>query len=147
MSPQSQFWIFLLRRSCLAGVDVSCSGFMEAGCRRSLGLRPMVNSMGVLSLKVTCVFLIVAALRINWAGICTRVIWCRFFEAVSTSTKRNFLKHPSQLGLAMVYAILSEVSSYCAFDRISACHEVDGRSKSHKSSSDSSEKCPSTHEA
>ena len=40
----------------MVGVDVSCSGFMEAGSRRSLGLRPMANSMGVVPLKVTCVF-------------------------------------------------------------------------------------------
>ena len=63
------FGISSLRRSCLVGVDVSCSGFMEAVSRRSLGLRPMANSMGVLPLKVTCVFLTVAALRINWAGV------------------------------------------------------------------------------
>ena len=36
----------------MVGVDVSCSGFMEAGSRRSLGLRPMASSMGVLPIKV-----------------------------------------------------------------------------------------------
>ena len=51
--------------SCLVDVDVSCSGFMEAGSMRSLGLRPMANSMGVLPLRVTCVFLTVAAFLIN----------------------------------------------------------------------------------
>ena len=69
-------------------MDVSSSGFMEAGSRRSLGFRPMASSMGALPLKVTCVFLTVAALRINWAGvICARVVWSRFLEAVSTSAK------------------------------------------------------------
>ena len=52
-------------RGCKLFWNVSCSGFMEAGSRRSLGLRPMANSMGVLPLKGTCVFLTVAALRIN----------------------------------------------------------------------------------
>ena len=94
------------RNSCLVGVDVSCSGFMEAGSRRSLRLRPMANSMGVLQLKVTCVFLTVAALRINWAGvICARVVWSRFFEAVSTSAKRKFLEQS--------YTRLSSVRPWC----------------------------------
>ena len=49
---------------------------IEAGSRRSLGLRPIANSIGVLPLEVTWVFLSVAALRINWAGvICARVVW------------------------------------------------------------------------
>ena len=48
--------------------------------------------IGVLPLKVTCVFLIVAALRINWAGVIwDKVILFRFFDAVSTSAERNFL--------------------------------------------------------
>ena len=51
----------------MVGVDVSRSGFMEAGSRRSLGLRPMANSLGVLPLEVTCENLTVVALRINWA--------------------------------------------------------------------------------
>ena len=71
---------------------MSCSGLMKTGSRRSLGFRPIASSMGVLPLKVTCVFLTVAALRINWVGvICARVVWSRFLEAVSTSAKRNFL--------------------------------------------------------
>ena len=36
---------------------------------RSLGRLYMANSTGVLPLRVTCVFLTVAALRINWAGV------------------------------------------------------------------------------
>ena len=55
--------------SCLVGVDVSCSGFMEAGSMRSLGLVPTASSIGVLPHKVTWVFLTVAALRINRAGV------------------------------------------------------------------------------
>ena len=81
-----------LRRSCLVGVDVSCSGFMEAGSRRSLGLRPMANSIGVLQLEVIGVLLTVAALRIKWSGVIgARVVRSLFFEAVSASAKRNFL--------------------------------------------------------
>ena len=87
----AKFWISSLRRSCLVDVDVSCSGFIEAGSRRSLGLRPSANSMGVLPLEVTRVFLTVAALRINWAGVlCAKVVWSRFLEAVSTSAKKLF---------------------------------------------------------
>ena len=37
-------------------VDVSCSGFMEAGSMRSLGLLPMANSIRVLPLKVSLCF-------------------------------------------------------------------------------------------
>ena len=77
-------------------MDVSCSGFMETGSRRSLGFLPMASTTGVLPLKVTSVFLTVAALHINWAGvICGRVVWSRLFEAVSTSDKRNFLNSRS----------------------------------------------------
>ena len=36
----------------MVGEDVSFSGFIDAGFRRSLGLRPMTNSIGVLPLKV-----------------------------------------------------------------------------------------------
>ena len=76
----AKFWISSLRRSCLVDVDVSCSGFVEARSRRSLGLRPSANSMGVLPFEVTRVFLTVAALRINWAGVlCAKVVWSRFF--------------------------------------------------------------------
>ena len=60
-------------------------------------------------------FLIVAALRINWAGvICDRVALSKFLEAVSTSA--------------------------------AAYHEDDGKPCLHKFLSDSSAKCPSTHE-
>ena len=78
----------------MVGADVSCSGLKEAGSKRSHGLRPMTHSIGVLPLKVTCVFLTVAALRINWAGvICARVAWSKILEAVSTSAHRNFLNN------------------------------------------------------
>ena len=76
----ANFSISSLRRSCLVGVDASYSGVMESVSKRSLGLRPLANSTGGVSFKTTCVFLTVAALRINWAGvICNRVVWSRFF--------------------------------------------------------------------
>ena len=84
------FRISSLRRSCLVDVDVCCSGFMKAGSMRSLGLLPMANAMGVLPLRVTCVFLTVAALRINLAGVSCLV---QFWEGVSTSAQRNFLRN------------------------------------------------------
>ena len=43
---KANFWISSSRRSCLVGVDVSCSGLMDAGSMRSLGLLPMANSIG-----------------------------------------------------------------------------------------------------
>ena len=64
---------------------------MPAGSMRSLGLFPVANSIGVLPLRVTCVFLTVAALRINWAGvICERVVLSKLLEAVSAGAERNF---------------------------------------------------------
>ena len=65
VSSHGQFLNFFIEKSCLVGVDVRCSGFVEAGSRRSLGLRPMANSIGVVPLKVIWVFLTVAALRIK----------------------------------------------------------------------------------
>ena len=121
---------------------------MKARFMRYLGPLPMANSMGVLPLRVTCVFLTVAAFRINWAGvICARVVWSRFLEAVSTSAERNLVVHPSQLDLAKECAVQKEIFEYCAFDRMPAYHEVDGKPCLHKSPSDSSGKCPPTHGA
>ena len=106
------FWISSLKKSCLVGVDVSYSGFMEAGSRRSLGLRRMANSMGVLPLEVTCVFLTVAPLRINWAGvICASVVWSRFLEAVSTSVKRYFLNNRTPISARFGHGVCGPVGS------------------------------------
>ena len=75
----ANFWMSSLRRSCLFGVDATCSGFMEAGSTRSLGLRPMANSTASYHSSLSEYFLTVAALRINWADvICDRVVWSRF---------------------------------------------------------------------
>ena len=105
-----KFGISSPRRSCLVGVDVSCSGFMEAGSRRSLGLRPMDSSMGVLPLEVTCVFVTVAALRINWAGvICAKVVRSRLWEAVSTSAKRNFLNNRTPISARFGHGVCGPV--------------------------------------
>ena len=118
----------------MVAVDLSCSGFMEAGSRRSLGLRPMASSMGVLPLKVTCVFLTLAALRINWAGvICARVVWSKFLEAVSTSAKRNFLEQ-SYIHVSSVWPCC--MWSCCAFGRMPACREDGGKPHLHKSPSE-----------
>ena len=106
-----------LRRSCLVDVDVSCSGFMKVRFMRYLGPLPMANSIWVLPLRVTCVFLTVAAFRINWAGvICAREVWSRFLEAVSTSVERNFVVHPSQLDWAKECAGPLGIFEYCAFE-------------------------------
>ena len=57
----------------------------------SLSLLPMVKSIGVVPLTVTCVFFFVAALRINWAAVIwDRVVLSRFFEPASTGAERNF---------------------------------------------------------
>ena len=86
-------------RSCLVCVDVSCSGFMEAGSMRSPGLLHIANSVNVLPLRVTSVFLTVAALRISWAGvICDRVVSSRFLEAVSTCAERKLFNSRTPCG-------------------------------------------------
>ena len=95
-------------------------------------------------------FLTVAVLRINWAGvICARVVWSRFLEAVSTSAEREIswtIELPSQLDMATVCAVLSEFSLHYALDRMLACHADDGKPRLHKSPAGSSGKCPSIHE-
>ena len=123
-------------------VEVSFSGFTEAASMRSLGLFPMANSRGVLPLRVTWVFLTVAALRINWAGvICDRVVWSRFLEAVLL----NRTSISARFGHG-VCAVQLEVSSHFAFVGMPACHVHDGKPYLRKSCSDSSGKCPSIHE-
>ena len=84
------------------------------------------------ALRVTCVFLTFAALRINWAGvICDRVvlskkknIW-RLCPRVPRETSWTIV-HSFQLDLAKEYAVLSGGSSHHAFDRMLARHENDG---------------------
>ena len=64
----------------------------KLGSMRSLGLLPMANSTGVLPHRVTCAFLTVATLSINWAGVtCDRVVLSNFLEALATSAGGNFL--------------------------------------------------------
>ena len=100
-----------LERSCLFGVEVTCSAFMKTGFMRSRGLLPRLVPKGVVRLRVTCVFLNVADLRFNWARvICAKVVWYRF-EAVSTSADRNFLNNRTpQLDLDRECSVLLEVS-------------------------------------
>ena len=57
----SQLLNLLIEEVLLVGMDDTCSGFMEAGSMISLGLLPMANSVGVVPLRVTCVFLTVVA--------------------------------------------------------------------------------------
>ena len=96
------------------------------------------------------VFLTVAALRINWAGvICARVVWSRFFEAVSiTSAKINFLNSRTPISARFGHGVcgLVAISSRCEFGR-PASREDDGKPYLHKLPSGSSGTCPSTHEA
>ena len=119
----ANFGISSLRRSCSVGLDVSCSGFMEPGSMRSLGLLPMASSKGVLPHKVTWVFVTVTALRINWAGVIwDRVDSSRLLEAVSTSAERNFLNNRTPISPRFGQGVCGPVGSllYCAFDR-NAC--------------------------
>ena len=63
-------------------------------CKISASVFSLLDFIGDLPLRVTCVFLTVAALRINWPRvICDRVVLSRVLEAVYTSAKRNFLNH------------------------------------------------------
>ena len=119
----ANFWIYSLKRSCLVDVDVSCSGFMEARSMRSLGLHEMANSKGVLPLRVTCVFLTVAALRINWAGVIfARVVWPKFSEAVSTSAEWNFLNNRTPISARFGQGVCGPVGSlFSLCIRLEAC--------------------------
>ena len=75
---------------------------------RSLGLLPMANSIGVLPLRVTCVFLTVAALRINWAGVSCLV---QFLEGVSTCAERNFLRNRTPISARFGQGLCGPVGS------------------------------------
>ena len=62
------------------------------------------------STEVTCAFLTVAALRINWARvICARVVWSRFSEAVSTRAKRNFLNNRTPISARFGHGVCGPV--------------------------------------
>ena len=91
----------------MVGVDVSCSRFIEAG--------PNSNSMGVLPLKVTCVFHTVAALNIKFTGvICDREVWSWFLEAVSTGAKRNFVNNRTPISARFGHGACGPVGSLFA---------------------------------
>ena len=140
----ANFWISSLRRSCLVGVDVSFCGFMEAWSMRSLGLLPMANVIGVLPLRVTCVFLTDVALRINWVSVsCDRVVLSKIAEDVSTSAERNFLNNRSPVSARFGQGVCGPVRdlSILHIMRMMEGHFL------HKSPQDSFEMCPSTHEA
>ena len=116
----------------MVGVDVTCSGFMVAGSMRSPGLLPMANSKGVLPLRVTCVFLTVAALRINWEGVtCDRVVLSKFLETASTSAERNFLHNRTPISAGFGQGVCGPVGFFffliLCFDRMHAYHEDDGK--------------------
>ena len=60
---------------------------------RSLCLLPTANPIGVWPLRVTCVFLTVAALRINWARvICDRVVLSKFYGGCIHECREKFLE-------------------------------------------------------
>ena len=97
---------------------------MEAGSMRSIVLRPVANSMGVLPLQVTCVFLTVAALQINWAGvICAKVVvWSRFLEAVSTSAEKKVLNNRTPISGRFGHGLCSPVGILFTLSiRLNAC--------------------------
>ena len=86
--------------------------WIHGSCLRSHGLLPMAISIGVLPLRVACVFHTVAALRINWAGVlCDRVVSSRFSEAVSTSAERNFLNNRTPISAQFGHVVCGPVRS------------------------------------
>ena len=89
-------------------MDVSRSGFVKAVSMGSLGLLSMANFIDVLPLGVTCVFLTVAALPINWAGVSGLV---QFLEAVSTSAERNFLNNRTPISARFGQGVYGLVGS------------------------------------
>ena len=70
----------------------------------------------------------------------------RLYPRVPRETSRTVV-HPSLLGSAMVYVVLLEFSSRCAFGGMPACREDCGKPHLHKLPLGSSGKCPSNHEA
>ena len=72
---------------------------LKLGPRRSVGLRPMANYMGVLPLEVIWIFLTDVALRINWAGVL----------CVSTSAKRNFLNSRTPISARFGHGVCGPV--------------------------------------
>ena len=103
-------------------MDVSSSGFIDVGSRRSLGLPAKANSTGVVPRKVIWVFLTIVALHINWARvICARVVLSRFFESVCGPVGHS-------------------LKCLCVV-------EDGGKPYRHKLPSGSSGTCPSNHEA
>ena len=97
----------------MVGVDVSCAGFMVAGSMRSLGFLPMAHAKGDLSLRVTCVFLTVAALRINWEGmICDSILVQILGGCVHKCREELFfytVGDPFQLDLSKEYVVQQEI--------------------------------------
>ena len=76
---------------------------------RSLGLLPMATSKGVLPLRVTCVFLTVAALRINWAVvICDRVVWSKIVGCCIRECREKLLEQSyTHLGSTWPWSVRS----------------------------------------
>ena len=86
---------------------------------RSLGLLPMASSMGVLPLKVSWVFLTVAALP-HQLGRCDlrQSGLVQFFRICIHECREKLLEQSYthlELDLAKVCAVQLEVSSHCAF--------------------------------
>ena len=98
----ANFWISSLRRSCFVGVDVSCSGFMEAWSMRSLGPPPhgqflkRFATQGYLCVSHRCCLAHQLGKCDLWQSSLVQILEAvstlsRFLEAVSTSAERNFL--------------------------------------------------------
>ena len=83
----------------------------------------LLDFIGVLPLRVTCVFLTVAALRINWPRvICDRVVLSRFLEAVCASAKRNFLNHRTTISARFGQGVCGPVGTlFIVRIRLNAC--------------------------
>ena len=90
-------------------------------------------------------------MRFNWAGvICAAVVWSRFLEAVSTSAMRIFLNNRTPISARFGHGCVRSCRKSLHIvhsGSMPACHEVGGKPYPHKSPSDSSGTCPSTHEA
>ena len=65
VSPHSQFLNLFIEKILLRRRGCKLLWIHRSWVQRSQGLRPMANSIGVLPLKVTCVFLTVPAFHIN----------------------------------------------------------------------------------
>ena len=125
MSPHGQFLNFFIEKILLGWCGCWMLWIHGTWVQKISWSSSHGNSIGVLPLKVIWVFHTVGALRINWAGvICARVVWSRFFEAVSTSAKRNFLNNRTPISARFGHGVCGPVGILYVVHSVECLHVV-----------------------